>query len=165
MIRMMLGAVALSTALIGAAHAQSAAGDEELARTYIDHYSRLDWDAMEALMAEDVVFSDATAQGEGIGADGLHHEGRAETMQALRDFSARYNPIELGFVWDDIFESNGRVVFIGHVNATFPTEDPGEVFRWRARQVSVVTVRDGLVVQHDDFANYATPEQSVIPAQ
>lgn len=165
MIRMMLGAAALSAALAGTANAQATTDAEELARTYMSHYSRIDWNAMEALMAEDVVFSDVTAQGEGIGPDGLHHEGRAETMQALRDFSAQYNPIELGFVWDDIFESNGRVVFIGHVNAIFPTGDPGEVFRWRARQVSVVTVRDGLVVQHDDFADYATPEQSVIPAQ
>ena len=84
--------------------------------------------------------------------------------KTLRSFSASYNPIELGFEWDTVFESNGRVVFMGHVNALYPARTEGQNFRWRAEQVTVVTVRDGVVIRHDDYANYANPEQGLIPA-
>ncbi|RKQ96814.1 MULTISPECIES: nuclear transport factor 2 family protein [Maricaulis] len=137
---------------------------EAIARTYMDHYSAVDWDAMEAMLAADMVFSDTTAQGESYGPDGIQEDGRDAMMATLREFGERYHPIELGFEWDDVFASNSRVVFIGHVNALYPTQSEGQVFRWRSRQVSVITVRDGQVVAHQDFANYAAPEQGLIAA-
>ena len=83
----------------------------------------------------------------------------------LQDFVDQYHPIELGFVWDDVFESNSRVIFIGHVNALYPTQDPAQRFRWRSQQVTVVTVEDGRVVEHRDYANYPGAEQGLVPAQ
>lgn len=138
---------------------------ESLAREYMVHYSAFDLDAMETYLAEDVIFSDPTALGEGLGEDGLYHEGRAHTMEALREFDAQYGVLELGFEWDTVFESNGRVVFTGHVNARYPTQDPDQHFRWRAEQVTVITVRDGQIIRQDDFANYAGPDQGMVPAR
>jgi hypothetical protein len=147
-----------------AARAQEMNETERFARAYMEHYSAVDWDTMEGYLAEDVVFADPTAMGPDYGEDGALYEGREAVMEALRSFSASYNPIELGFEWDTVFESNGRVVFMGHVNALYPARTEGQNFRWRAEQVTVVTVRDGVVIRHDDYANYANPEQGLIPA-
>ncbi|MEA1940833.1 MAG: nuclear transport factor 2 family protein [Pseudomonadota bacterium] len=165
----------LMVLLSSATHAQDAptTGNEDpaamtaeaLARDYMVHYSAADWDGMEAYLADDVVFSDPTALGDDVGPDGYQYDSRAAIMAALRAFDARYNPIELGFEWDTVFESNDRVVFMGHVNARYPTEDPDRHFRWRAEQVTVITVRDGQIVRQDDFANYAAPETGLVPAQ
>jgi ketosteroid isomerase-like protein len=157
-------ALIASLAWMPAAWAQEMSEAEQLARAYMEHYSAVDWDAMETYLAEDVVFSDPTALGPDYGEDGAHYEGREAVMASLRTFSETYNPIELGCEWDTVFESNGRVVFMGHVNALYPARTEGQNFRWRAEQVTVVTVRDGKVIRHDDYANYATPEQGLIPA-
>lgn len=142
--------------------AQPAPGAEHIAREYMAAYSAVDWDTMEGFLAGNAVFDDPTALGEDIGVDGLHHEGREAMMTALRAFADTYHPIELGFVWDTVFESNGRVVFMGEVNALYPTETEGQTFRWHAPQVTVITVRDGQVIQHQDYANYASPDQSLV---
>jgi ketosteroid isomerase-like protein len=163
MIRMM-AALAAMISLAASAHAQEMSDAERLARDYMEHYSAVDWDGMEAFLAEDVVFADTTAMGENYGPDGIHFESREEAMAMLRQFGAQFQPIELGFVWETIFESNGRVVFMGHVNALYPTEQDGQVFRWRAEQVAVITVRDGVIVRHEDFANYAAPERGLVAA-
>jgi ketosteroid isomerase-like protein len=138
---------------------------EAIARAYMAAYSTVNIEAMTPYMAEDMVFDDPTALGEGLGPDGIHREGRVAALGMLQEFFDNYHPIELGFVWDTVFASNDRVVFTGHVNALYPTETEGQVFRWRANQVSVITVRDGLLVHHQDFANYAAPEQGLMPAQ
>ncbi|WP_417494042.1 nuclear transport factor 2 family protein [Maricaulis sp.] len=160
-----LVALAAIITLSAGAGAQDAPDAESIARAYMDAYSAANIDAMEPMMAQDMVFDDPTAMGEGLGPEGIHREGRDASLAMLRDFIGTYNPIELGFVWDTVFASNDRVVFTGHVNALYPTETEGQVFRWRADQVSVITVRDGLVVHHQDFANYAAPEQGLMPAQ
>ena len=51
---------------------------------------------------------------------------------------------------------------MGEVNALYPTETEGQTFRWHAPQVTVITVRDGQVIQHQDYANYASPDQSLL---
>lgn len=162
----LIAALAALILLPAAALSQDAAPEmsetEQIARTYMDAYSRVDWDAVEALMHEEIDFRDPTALGEGLGADGLVHQGREDTMEALREFGAAYNPLGLNFEWDVIFESNGRVVFMGHVNATYPTDQEGQVFRWRAAQATVLELQDGQVIRHLDFADYAHAEQGLV---
>lgn len=158
----LIAALAALLLLPAAASAQEMSETEEIARAYMDAYSRVDWDAMEALMHAEIDFRDPTALGEGIGPDGLIHRGRRDTMGALREFDAAYNPIGLNFEWDTIFESNGRVVFMGHVNATYPTDTEGQVFRWRAAQATILELEDGKVIRHLDFADYAHAEQGLV---
>jgi len=157
-----LAALAAFALLATGVNAQNSSDSERIARDYMASYAAIDWDAMESMLAEDAIFEDSTAIGPDIGIDGLRHEGREETMTALRAFSETNQPIELGFVWETVFQSNERVVFIGEVNALFPTQTEGQTFRWRAEQVSVITIRDGQVVRHQDFANYRSPDQSLI---
>ncbi|WP_417486839.1 nuclear transport factor 2 family protein [Maricaulis sp.] len=158
--------IAASLAPVAASHAQGESNTEAeaVARAYMALYSSVDWDGMEALLAEDVRFRDTTAESPDVGPDGYAEDSRDGMMAELRAFGESYNPIELGFEWDQVFTSNSRVVFIGHVNALYPTDTPGQNFRWRSEQVTVITVRDGLVVSHQDFANYAHPEQGLIAA-
>ena len=159
-------AISATFTLVAAAKAQEDANAEAeaVARAYMALYSAVDWDGMEALLAENVRFRDTTAQSPDVGPDGYAEDSRDGMMAELRTFGETYNPIELGFEWDQVFTSNSRVVFIGHVNALYPTETPDQNFRWRAEQVTVITVRDGLVVSHQDFANYAHPEQGLVAA-
>lgn len=158
-------ALAAIITLSAGAGAQNPSDAESIARAYMAHYSAAEFEAMGPYMAEEIVFEDATALGEDIGADGIHHEGREASLATLQSFADTYHPIELGFVWDTVFASNDRVVFIGEVNALYPTETEGQTFRWQASQVSVITVRDGLVVHHQDFANYASPDRSLVLGQ
>lgn len=137
---------------------------ERIARDYMAAYSQMDLDRMESFLAEEAVFEDRTALGDMAGPDGHRYDSRAEAMAMLRDFNNQYSPIELGFVWDTVFESNGRVIFSGQVNALYPTQDATQNFRWRAEQVTVITVRGDRIVQHQDFANYANPQRGLIPA-
>lgn len=146
------------------AQGEANASAEAVARTYMAHYSDLELDAMAAMLAEDVAFRDPTAESEEYGFEGLSDDGREAMIGLLREFVDTYQPIELGFEWDQVYTSNSRVVFIGHVNALYPTQTEGQHFRWRSEQVSVITVQDGLIVRHEDFANYATPEQGLVAA-
>lgn len=148
--------------------AQESASDADAANraiidAYMAAYSAADFEAMEPFMAEDVVFSDPTATG--LGETGLLHHSRDEIMAALREFDAQYNPIALNFEWDTIFESNDRYVFMGRVNAIYPVDQEGMVFRWSAPQTTVIHLRDGRVVEQYDFADYEGAEQGLVPAE
>ncbi|MBO6795679.1 nuclear transport factor 2 family protein [Maricaulis sp.] len=158
--------IASLSAVIIAQDAQPAKRSEaeRIARDYMAAYSQVDLERMQSFLADDAVFEDRTALGEGVGPDGLSYDNSASVMEMLNQFRATYNPIELGFAWDTVFESNGRVIFSGHVNALYPTQDVTQNFRWRAEQVTVITVRDGHVVRHQDFASYANPQREMVPA-
>ncbi|MEE2565453.1 nuclear transport factor 2 family protein [Hyphobacterium marinum] len=143
--------------------ADADAANRAIVDAYMAAYSAADFDAMEPYMAEDVLFADPTATGQGE--TGLLHHSRDGIMAALRQFDAQYNPIALNFEWDTVFESNDRYVFIGTVNATYPVDQEGMVFRWSAPQTTVIHLRDGLVVEQYDFADYEGAEQGLVPAE
>ncbi|GJL96941.1 MAG: hypothetical protein DHS20C06_07580 [Hyphobacterium sp.] len=153
-------------ALVASASAFAQDADAEtraIVDTYMAHYSAAEFEAMAPYMAEDVVFSDPTATG--LGETGLLHHGRDPIMIALQEFATQYNPIGLNFEWDTVFESNDRYVFMGRVNATYPTDQDGMVFRWSAAQTTVIHMRDGLVVEQFDFADYEGAEQGLVPVE
>jgi len=157
-------ALALSALIITGSLAQEGedAANRAIVDAYMAAYSAADFEAMGAFMAEDVVFVDPTATGRG--ASGMVHHGRDDIMAALRDFAAQYDPIALNFEWTTVFESNDRYVFMGSVNATYPVDQKGMVFRWSAPQTTVIHLRDGLVVEQFDFADYEGAEQGVVSA-
>jgi len=155
-------AVAVTMLLITPSTAEDMSDSEKIAREYMNQYSAVNLEMMESYLAEDVIFSDPTAMGPDIASDGIYHEGRDEALAALREFVENAHPIELGFIWDTVFESNDRVVFIGEVNALYPTEKKGQVFRWQSPQVTVLTLREGKIIRHVDYANYATPDLSLL---
>jgi ketosteroid isomerase-like protein len=163
----LLTSAALSVFCCTAAMAQDSdpeagAANQAIIDAYMAAYSAADFEAMEAFMAEDVVFTDPTAVG--MGESGLLHHSREDFMTALREFDAQFNPIALNFEWDTAYESNDRYVFTGSVNATYPVEQEGMVFRWSAPQTTVIHLRDGLVVEQYDFVNYEGAVQEIVPA-
>ncbi len=157
------GAAAVLASVGAFAQDEDMSEAERVARAYMAAYSAADFDAMEPFMAEDISFSDTTATGTDD-PDGLNLEGRAAAMELLHQFEAENHPIGLNFEWDTVFESNNRVVFMGRVNATYPTNEENRVFVWSSAQTSVLTVVDGLVVRHQDFANYPGAEQGLVDA-
>jgi ketosteroid isomerase-like protein len=162
--RLILFSTVLGLVVSASAFAQSVdAETRAIVDTYMAHYSAAEFEEMAPYMAEDVVFSDPTATG--LGEAGLRHHGRDEVMAALQEFATQYNPIGLNFEWDTVFESNDRYVFMGRVNATYPTDQDGMVFQWSADQTTVIHMRDGLVVEQFDFADYEGAEQGLVPAE
>lgn len=142
----------------------SAPSSLDVATAYTQAYSDLDLQAMGQWLDEQTVFVDETWARNGNSEPEIH-VGEAAFMAVLEDFMAEYEPLGLNFEWDYVFESNDRVVFSGWVNSRYATEDPDQLFQWRARQVTVLTVSEGQITHHRDFAAYETPEQGLVPSQ
>lgn len=137
-----------------AARAAGPSAAEQLARDYLAAYAAVDTAAMARLLSADAVFADQTARP----ADGgpIVLNGRDTFLKQLKTYGLSRLEYELA----SVFESNGRVVFIGHVNAFYPREGGG-ASRFRSRIVTVITVEAGKVARHEDFADYVNAEKSV----
>lgn len=136
---------------------------ERVARAYMEAYSNVDFDAMGQLMAEDIVFEDPTSIP--AGHSGIHREGREAVLQGFREFEQRDHPITLGLQWGIVYESNDRVIFMGQVQARFPSRQRNRDVIWASPQTSVVTVEDGRVVHHVDYADYDNARQGLVDSQ
>lgn len=123
---------------------------EQVARQYVAAYSAADWDAMEPFMSDDFVLVDRTHPQLG----GQQFEGRAAVLAMLRDFGEKGGVQGLFLDFPVVFASGGTVVFTGYVNTLSRAPEVGFGLRWRAEQVTILTVREGKVVRHEDFANY-----------
>lgn len=126
---------------------------ERLGRQYVAAYSAADWDAMVPLMSDDFVFVDRTSPNL---ADQTI-EGRDAALAMFRDFGREGGIIGLFLDFPVVFESHGVVVFSGHVNTLSRAAEPGYGLRWRAEQIIILTVRDGRIIRHEDYANYTAP--------
>lgn len=124
-----------------------------VARRYVDAYSAADWDGMAPVMSEDFVFVDRT----NAELAGQEFRGRDAALAMFRQFGQQGRIVGLFLDFPVVFESQGVVVFSGHVNTLSRAAEPGYGLRWRAEQVIILTVRDGQVVRHEDYANYSAP--------
>lgn len=138
-----------------AARAGEPSSAERLARDYLAVYAAVDTAAMARFLSPDAVFADQTARP----ADGgpIVLDGRDTFLKQLKTYGLSKLEYELA----SVFESNGRVVFIGRVNAFYPRE-AGGALRFRSRIVTVITVEAGKVARHEDFADYANAEKTVL---
>ena len=136
----------------------------ETATAYMEAYSALDLDAMRGWLNEESVFIDETwvKQGE---TEAQLHVGEDAFMAVLEEFMEQYSPQGLNFEWDFVFESNDRVVFGGWVNALYPSDDPDQLYRWRTRQVTIITVEDGQVTHHRDYAGFNDVDGGLVPVE
>lgn len=141
-------------ALISIASAAEPSPDQRLARTYLAAYSAVDPVAMAPLIADNAVFTDQTLPP----ADGgpIVINGRDAFLKQLKSFGVQ----RLVYDLTGEFESNGRTVFIGRISAYYPRPD-GRVLHWRSEVVTIVTVANGKVVRHEDFANYVGAQKTV----
>ena len=138
-----------------AARAGEPSAAERLARDYLAAYSAADTVAMARFLSYDAVFADQTARP----ADGgpIVLIGRDVFLKQFQTYGLKRLEYELA----NVFESNGRVVFIGHVNASYP-RSAGGTSRFRSRIITVITVEAGQVARHEDFADYTNAEKTVL---
>ena len=150
--RMLFAALALLVAPV-AAFAQGPAPSEveQIARAYMQAYSEANWDAMAPYMGVDYVLVDRTNPDPEFQPE---HRGRDTALQMMRAFGRDQGVIQLGFEFPTVFESNNIVVFAGYVNIHAAPPGVEYAYRWRAEQVTVLTIRDRHVVRHEDYANY-----------
>lgn len=155
MIRSLTGA-ACALALAACATAQDDAADaqssEAVARAYMDAYQTIDWDRMAGFYADDAEFYDPGPPEEEGGV--IHWVGRDAIMAKLNEY--RINTGVLGIDYGDakVFPVGDATVFSAAMDATYPGPDD-QIVHWRTDVVTVVTVKDGKVVRHDDFPYYA----------
>lgn len=126
---------------------------ERIARRYVAAYSAADWGGMAPLMSEDFVFVDRTSPD----LAGQEFQGKGAALAMLRSFGEQGRIIGLFLDFPVVFESSGIVVFSGHVNTLSRAAEPGYGLRWRAEQVIILTIKNGAVSRHEDYANYTAP--------
>lgn len=145
-----------------AAFAQDTAPSEveRIARAYMQAYSDANWDAMAPYMGDDFVLIDRTNPDPEFQPE---HHGRESALQMMHAFGRDQGVIELGFEFPTVFESNNIVVFSGFVNVHAAPPGVDYAYRWRAEQVTALTIRDGKVVRHEDYANYRTATTTRLP--
>lgn len=139
--------------LVLAPSAVLANGDdnEALARRYMQAFDKLDIDALRPLLATDAHYSDRTATAQYNGP--IERDGRDTVLASFDKLRSEAGVRELGLQWQQVFQSGDQVVFVGQVNVLAPGQD-GKWLRWRTGMVTALTLRERMVVRHQDFADY-----------
>lgn len=139
-------------ALSGPASSQDRPDDvERIARAFIAAYEVVDLDALRALSAEDLVSVDESAPVDMGGP--YRFEGREAWLSGLAGFVRDGGLVDIRQQHDTAWQSGEKMVFIGRFHARY--RDPGGgLLHVRGRIVTVVTIRDGKVVRHEDIADY-----------
>lgn len=133
---------------------QTVTSAEEVGRAYISAYSSADWNRMATFMGDSIAFVDRTNPDPKFVAI---TRGRGAVLVMLRTFGASGGVQALDLEFPIVFASNDVVVFAGRVNTLSRPPGGADVYRWRSDQVIALTIDDGKVVRHEDFADYAHP--------
>ena len=129
---------ALSAALLATpAFAQDAPDRAAIADRYIAAYEAMDFETMQALLAEDAVFVDLTSLEHEQYAPGWNWTGVEAIIAGVRGFGAE----RIDYVATQRFHGSGVTVISGHADVAYPG---GQLFRYPI--VTTVTVNaDGRV--------------------
>ncbi len=122
-----------------------------VADAYLKVYQVFDLEKMEPFYSEDAIFYDPTS--EMWGEDGFHWRGKKEIMEGMRKLVAEFNP-KMEYIVKERYESAGHVVYSGKGRAV-AVEDGATRISCNA-VTTVITVKAGKVVEHRDYADYAT---------
>lgn len=150
----------LALGLAGIVFSGSALAQEpaEIARDYFHAYTVMDVDRMNALLADDAVFSDRGSFE--VQGGPYHYEGRTAIIAALTSFHEQYGLYALSYDLEIDHEASGQAVFGGEVEARWRMPD-GRDRVWRGDVVTTVRVRDGQVIEHLDMPDYLGGEMSI----
>lgn len=143
----------LLTGSAGAREAQPSGNPAVIAvaRAYLDAYGDLDLGRLGQIYTEQVEFNDPTSlQVQGLGGPFVWH-GREAVLAGIGRWTKSI--VSLRYDLDRVYESSGRVVFVGTVNPM--VRSPGGPVQYRYPIVTIVTVEDGKVVEHRDYVDYA----------
>jgi len=122
----------------------------EIAQTYLDAYLAQDVEVLRDMYAPEVVFTDRTSLDIADITAPFHYEGKDEVLGFIELLGKTV--VNARYELDRAFEASGEVVFIGQGVFTF-AGDSGQL-EYRAAVVTIVSVRDGLITEHRDYADY-----------
>lgn len=124
------------------------------ATAYLDAYSTFDPEKIAPFLSDDAVFEDPTSTDEAANGGPFLFNGKAAILEGLGEYAAQYNAFTVSYEIERQYESNGSVVFVARLSYTAEAKD-GRVFTGAAPIVTVVQVRDGMIVRHTDYYDYA----------
>lgn len=120
-----------------------------IADAYMRAYTGLDWDALEALLAEDANFKDETAT---LVFGDITSDGREQMMQRFRDGYTNVTHMELDVARRIV--SGDIAIFEGTLNWGLRLDDD-TIVESATPMVLIITVQDGKVIRHRDYIDYA----------
>ena len=150
-----IGSLFLSTAAFASAPDNDVIA---VADAYMQAYQAQDHDAMERLYAEDAVFIDPTSVDAGLPNGPVMWSGRREIMAHLRPKDGVESSLVLDYDVYTKFEHSGVVVYAANVSYVYETED--QTWNGLTPVITVISVRDGKVVEHRDYTDYTTGNQN-----
>lgn len=123
-----------------------------IAMDYIDAYGAFDLERVETFYAEDAVFTDPTSfEFTDFGAP-YHWEGREAIIRELHELKTESGVVAVTYKSSQVYEASGRVVFVADLQPVYNTKEG--VVRTQVPIVTIVTVRNGKVIEHRDYADY-----------
>jgi len=154
-------ALVLATVLSWQAHAQDGADSaEQIARNYLDAYSRIDVAEMSSMLADDAVFDDRSSTNTPGGP--YYYEGRDAIISAMTLFREEFGLYQIEYDLDFDWEAGGQAVFGGAVEARWHRPD-GQDQVWRGDVMTTIRIRGGMVVEHLDMPDYDGGVMTVEP--
>lgn len=139
---------------IAAASASPTPSIVEAAQKYLAAYSAFDMEKMAPLISDDMVFTDPTKPLETNGGEPFIHSGKDAVLGALGGYAKLYKEFSLDYDIRRYFESNGAVIFEGDITYNILTDDQ-QTLTGTAPIVTIITVKDGKIVEHRDYYDYA----------
>lgn len=126
--------------------------DRTVAEAYLSAYQHQDYDRMRALYAVDAVFVDPTSfrlpQMPPIDWQG---------PDAILEGIASWGISGLEYHLERSYSASGAVVFDGSADAIYATPSGLRTFNYPI--VTIITISDGLVIEHRDYTDYANSRE------
>ncbi|WP_265570773.1 nuclear transport factor 2 family protein [Sphingomicrobium nitratireducens] len=119
-----------------------------IGQSYFEAYIERDWDRLEPMLADDVVFQDTTAK---YLFGGQPQEGKATLAAFFRTAYAGISRME--FTPSRSFASSDTAVFEGMLDWDVDMGG-GRIVSTSMPFVVILALRDGKIVSHRDFADY-----------
>lgn len=135
-----------------ASYAEDKASSEaviQIAEKYLDAYSTFKTKNMAPFLADEIIFTDPTSP------TSIMFDGKNAVIDGLDSVTKDYKKFTLNYDVERRFESNGVVVFIGQVTYNGMTKND-QSFSATAPIVTAITIKDGKVVMHADYFDYAS---------
>ena len=146
--------IAVMFCSIATASASSASSIVDAAQKYLAAYSTFDMEKMAPLISDDMVFTDPTKPPETNGGEPFVYTGKEAVLAALGGYAKLYKEFSLDYDIQRYFESNGAVIFVGDITYNILTDDQ-QTLTGTAPIVTIITVKDGKIVEHRDYYDYA----------
>lgn len=145
------------TTMTGMAFAEDSADQSaatvEIATGYLAAYSTFDVGKMAPFLSDEIVFVDPTSADQNADGGPFRFEGKAAVLKGLGDYAAQFKDFHVAYDVKRRYESEGNVVFVADLTWTVVTKDD-ETATGGAPIVTVVTVKDGKIVEHRDYYDY-----------